>query len=723
MSVSDHALLDRWTNQRDAEAFAEIVSRHSAMVFSTCIRVLGNAADAQELTQECFARLAQGVPGGKQAWTSLGGWLHTVATRRALDWRKCEARRLRRDTEYAETAQPDSAIHDWDDVQGFVDDAIASLPDLLREPVVLHFLEGQNHRQIAKRLGVPRRTISSRIALGIKQVREHLTRRGVVVTSAALGVAIRIEAMPMTLVESLGRMALAGGTAAIPAAAPAAWNTAVIAGAVIAMKKSIVAAFVVILLAGGTFYWVRSRAGEKYIERVNAERVQLARTPEAAAPAQAPVEAPPYVPAPAGPSLTERIGTMLTPAAEPADSAAATGALEGRVTLSGKPLPGQMVMIMYGAGTQYAVRTSADGKFSLQKLPAGEITAYAMFADDTEGVHRVQRQETIRDGATTRLDIDFAGGGGVAGQITCDGMVPEDANVRVTSLPAEGGTENHLADADSTGHYSVIGIPSGAAQVLVTATAASGAHRMRRANVAVNAGTITRCDFDISGGSSVTGAVAGLVSGDRVQVVAVLDHTAVPAQMNVVWWFSLRDQLAARDQVSIDSTDYRLEGLDAGTYTIIALGGSGANARDVASWRVQHAVVQLDGSNTVELNFDLAGGVERPISVAGTVEGLEEGEKGALVFVSGDTEMPAQITDEFLSELQRSAASTVPVEDNQTFQVRGLDPGKYTVFALAGAHGVMSAQELRFTTGAVTVTENETATLDIEFPPNPGQGK
>ncbi len=278
MSVSDQALLDRWIDQRDAVAFAELVSRHSSMVFNTCFRALGNAADAQELTQECFARLAQGVPGGKHAWTSFGGWLHTVATRRALDWRKGEARRLRRDTEYAETAQRNSATHDWDDVQGFVDDSIASLPDLLREPVVLHFLEGQSHRAIAKRLGVPRRTITSRITLGIKQVREHLTRRGVVVTSAVLGVVVRVEAMPVALVESLGRMALAGGTAAVPIAVPAVWNVTTILGAAFAVKKGIAAASVLILLAGGAFFWAQSRAGAKRIEQTNAERIQSSQT-------------------------------------------------------------------------------------------------------------------------------------------------------------------------------------------------------------------------------------------------------------------------------------------------------------------------------------------------------------------------------------------------------------------------------------------------------------
>ena len=55
---TDSALLERWSTRRDVEAFTELVSRHSAMVYTTCKRILQNDADAEDVSQECFIELA-----------------------------------------------------------------------------------------------------------------------------------------------------------------------------------------------------------------------------------------------------------------------------------------------------------------------------------------------------------------------------------------------------------------------------------------------------------------------------------------------------------------------------------------------------------------------------------------------------------------------------------------------------------------------------------------
>ena len=43
---TDAALLERWSTRSDVEAFTELVSRHSAMVYTTCKRILQNDAGA-----------------------------------------------------------------------------------------------------------------------------------------------------------------------------------------------------------------------------------------------------------------------------------------------------------------------------------------------------------------------------------------------------------------------------------------------------------------------------------------------------------------------------------------------------------------------------------------------------------------------------------------------------------------------------------------------------
>jgi DNA-directed RNA polymerase specialized sigma24 family protein len=94
MTTDDAALLARYAESRDAGAFAEMVRRHAGIVHGTCLRILGNAHDAEDVAQECFMDLAMkaGTVTG-----SLPGWLHAAATSRSIDKIRSSARRRKRE--------------------------------------------------------------------------------------------------------------------------------------------------------------------------------------------------------------------------------------------------------------------------------------------------------------------------------------------------------------------------------------------------------------------------------------------------------------------------------------------------------------------------------------------------------------------------------------------------------------------------------------------------
>ncbi len=81
MILDDQELLDRWVSQRDAEAFKDLAKRHVDMVFATCRRILGNDADAEDATQDCFIAL---IRARREPGSYLGPWLHRVATNMSL---------------------------------------------------------------------------------------------------------------------------------------------------------------------------------------------------------------------------------------------------------------------------------------------------------------------------------------------------------------------------------------------------------------------------------------------------------------------------------------------------------------------------------------------------------------------------------------------------------------------------------------------------------------
>jgi RNA polymerase sigma factor (sigma-70 family) len=244
--VSDVALLERWRNQRDAAAAGELIRRHAGMVFGACNRVLRNATDAEDVAQECFIRLFGEEADAGVKVESMAGWLYVLATRRALNLKRGEKRRAVREERYAGEGPPSIEPGDVDDVVEHVDAAIAALPEKLREPIVLHFLEGQSHHKVAETLDIPRSTASNRIARGIEAVREELSKRGVTIAVTALASLLTTEAAvaaPAALTATLGKIALSGGSSAA--------TTTVTGSGISGGMVAAICVGVVVLLGGG----------------------------------------------------------------------------------------------------------------------------------------------------------------------------------------------------------------------------------------------------------------------------------------------------------------------------------------------------------------------------------------------------------------------------------------------------------------------------------------
>ena len=82
MTGSDAELISHYASTRSAECFAELVSRYRDMVYSAAVRVVGEPATAEDVTQECFVRLAQTAASIRG---SVAAWLHTVAVNTSID--------------------------------------------------------------------------------------------------------------------------------------------------------------------------------------------------------------------------------------------------------------------------------------------------------------------------------------------------------------------------------------------------------------------------------------------------------------------------------------------------------------------------------------------------------------------------------------------------------------------------------------------------------------
>jgi len=244
----DALLLARFIDQRDQEAFAEMVRRHGPVVRAACQRALGASADADDAFQAVFLILTRKAATLRNT-TLLGPWLHTVAVRAANRARQI-ARRLqsreRQVTEMPEPARDPPEPSDWLEL---LDAEIQRLPDRLRIPLVLCELEGKSRAETARLLGIKEGTLSSRLARGRDLLRRRLKRCGTVVAGAGLTAAFAYcrEAVPAQLLTTTTQAVLSGA----PSASVAALSQGVLKAMLFAkLKATFLFALALALLAG-----------------------------------------------------------------------------------------------------------------------------------------------------------------------------------------------------------------------------------------------------------------------------------------------------------------------------------------------------------------------------------------------------------------------------------------------------------------------------------------
>jgi RNA polymerase sigma factor (sigma-70 family) len=142
MVLTDQALLERFLHQRDEDAFAELVGRHGPMVRATCLRYLGNTPEVDDAFQAVFLVLVR--KGRRIAHRHLlGPWLYTVAVRAARKVLAAKHRTQNRERSVSPMPEPSlpgaAEPNDW---LPLLDDALQSLPEKYRVPLILCELEG-----------------------------------------------------------------------------------------------------------------------------------------------------------------------------------------------------------------------------------------------------------------------------------------------------------------------------------------------------------------------------------------------------------------------------------------------------------------------------------------------------------------------------------------------------------------------------------------------------
>ncbi len=165
--------------------FEEFMRNHQNMVFSTALRLLGNEADAADISQEVFLRAFERFV---ELSTNVrrSGWLRAVTTNLCLNhlsryrsrWRFFSEMFAGEESEdFSETLPaPEPAGLPSDDAQQqqALEAALQKLPATQRVPLVLYHFEEMSYEDIARQLGVSLGKVKTDIHRGREALRQKL---------------------------------------------------------------------------------------------------------------------------------------------------------------------------------------------------------------------------------------------------------------------------------------------------------------------------------------------------------------------------------------------------------------------------------------------------------------------------------------------------------------------------------------------------------------------
>ena len=170
-------LTDRVRRAQDGDetAFRELYDEHAGRIYALCLRLTGDAATAQERTQDAFVRAWERLRSFRGD-SAFGTWLHRLAVNVVLGRRKTLGVERGRYHTGEDALDGVSGRRETPEMTMDFEEAISRLPDGARQVFVLHDVEGFRHEEIARMLGVVPGTSKSQLHHARMALRRYLDK-------------------------------------------------------------------------------------------------------------------------------------------------------------------------------------------------------------------------------------------------------------------------------------------------------------------------------------------------------------------------------------------------------------------------------------------------------------------------------------------------------------------------------------------------------------------
>ena len=160
--------------QGDHEAFAELVERHEAMVYSLAWNFFGDRSRAEEIGQDVFLQLYRNL-GALESDAHVLFWLRQVTTRRCIDISRRTRLKAVALEEAPELHAPQRAADPFLDRR--LRSLIGELPEVQRVVVTLRYQEDLDPSEICRIVNLPVNTVKSHLHRALQALRRKLEKQ------------------------------------------------------------------------------------------------------------------------------------------------------------------------------------------------------------------------------------------------------------------------------------------------------------------------------------------------------------------------------------------------------------------------------------------------------------------------------------------------------------------------------------------------------------------
>ena len=149
-------------------ALSMLIERYQKSAYALALSVTGRHEDAEDAAQESFLVALDQLDECRDP-ERFAGWFMTIVRNRSKNLIRRESLRRTSDVPQGTRSRiptPDK-IAEISQLREILQQAIAVLPEIQQEVVLLHDLEGWKHREISERLGIPSGTVRSHLHLSL----------------------------------------------------------------------------------------------------------------------------------------------------------------------------------------------------------------------------------------------------------------------------------------------------------------------------------------------------------------------------------------------------------------------------------------------------------------------------------------------------------------------------------------------------------------------------